>query len=103
MSIPGGGTSEGEAGAAGAVFECLGLLARAPFRAKDVAGALALLTSQAEQIAGLATFPFAARTVIVPRSVDDWLLDAAAESFDDTGTAHSRLVPGPSDTGRRSR
>jgi hypothetical protein len=103
MTTPGDGTSTGENGATEAVFECLRLLARAPFRHHDVDGAMAVLSSQADQIAGLGSFPFATRSVIVPRSVYDWLLDAAAQSFEDTDAAQPRLEPGASDTGRGAR
>jgi len=76
------------------LFECLTLLARAPFGSDDVPGAMAVLSSQAQQIANLSTFPFAVRTVIVPRTADEWLLDAAIESHDETVTARPRREPG---------
>jgi hypothetical protein len=80
VTVPGAGEVTGDDDAAAAVFDCLRLLARAPFSTQDVAGVVAALSAQAEQMAALAPFPFAVRDVVVPRSVDDWLLDAAAES-----------------------
>ncbi len=57
MTVPRGGEGNGEDDAAAAVFDCLRLMARAPFGSQDVAGVVAALSAQAEQIAGLGPVP----------------------------------------------